>query len=170
MISLSTNHQISQSVNQTLIKSVTHFLRKTRSPKQYIWTKSNFCHTLLAFFIDTINKHAYLGISQSIWLKRPFLEKGYANFGVWSIFDTIQNSTKTKSTWMALWSWWEARQRAQRAPLKQSKQNILHSLLWALGWFLHWPKNLVSKSGLSHGGHLLSSSSFTPWIPNDQKL
>ena len=69
---------------------------------------------------------------------------------------------------MALWSLWEERHIEQRAPLIQSKQNILHSLLWALGWFLHWPKNLVSRSGFSHGGHLLSPS-FTPYTQTIQQ-
>lgn len=40
----------------------------------------------------------------------------------------------------------------------QSKQYILHSLLWESAWTLQWTKKLVWRSGRSHGGHL-----FSPW-------
>lgn len=47
----------------------------------------------------------------------------------------------------------------------QSRQYILHSLLCAVAWSLHWPKKLVCNRGRSHSGHLLSSSSFPPPPP-----
>lgn len=74
-------------------------------------------------------------------------------------------------TWIARWSLWKLRQSEQRGPLKQSKQNMLHSLLCAAAWSLHWPKKLVWSRGPSHGGHLLSSSSPPsppPWNHDDQ--
>jgi len=56
-------------------------------------------------------------------------------------------------TWMAWWSRWCARQREQSAPFMQSRQYMLHSLLCASAWILHWTKKLVDSSGFSHGGH-----------------
>lgn len=48
----------------------------------------------------------------------------------------------------------------------QSKQYMLHSLLWESTWNLHCRKNLVFSRGFNHGGHLspfmTSSSSSRP--------
>jgi len=68
-------------------------------------------------------------------------------------------------TWMEWWSRWCARQREQSAPFMQSRQYMLHSLLCASAWILHWTKKLVDSSGFSHGGHRwfsASSSSHSP--------
>lgn len=68
------------------------------------------------------------------------------------------------------WSLWWARQREQRLPSIQSKQYMLHSLLWESACNLHWTKNLVRKSGRSQGGHMLSSSGPpAPWLKNCKK-
>jgi len=71
-------------------------------------------------------------------------------------------------TWIVLCCLWEARQTEQRAPLLQSKQYILHSLLCESEWTLHWTKKLVWRSGCNHGGHLISSSFrlLTPTTPS----
>lgn len=51
----------------------------------------------------------------------------------------------------------------------QSKQYILHSLLWESACDLHGTKKLSFRRGFSHGGHLLSSSSGppAPWSKNE---
>lgn len=72
-------------------------------------------------------------------------------------------------TWMTWWSLWCTRQREQRAPFIQSKQYILHSLLWASVCNLQWTKKLSSNRGFNHGGHLLSSSSGPP-APYQNKI
>lgn len=74
-------------------------------------------------------------------------------------------------TWIILCSLWEERHAEQRAPFTQSKQYILHSLLWESAWTLHWTKKRVLRSGCSHEGHLLfsSSSSFSLTTPSPLK-
>lgn len=86
----------------------------------------------------------------------------------------LKTQTK-KQTWIARWSLWEPRQREQRAPFMQSKQYILHSLLWESAWTLHWTKKLVWRSGRSHSGHLLfstpsSSSKPPPYSKKTNKI
>lgn len=69
---------------------------------------------------------------------------------------------------MAIWSLWWDKQREQRGPLMQSRQYILHSLLWESICNLHWTKNLSLSNGFNHGGQLFSSSS-GPLAPYTQK-
>lgn len=81
----------------------------------------------------------------------------------------IQPKT-SPNTCIDRWSLWWARQREQRLPSIQSKQYMLHSLLWESACNLHWTKNLVRKSGRSQGGHMLSSSGPpAPWLKNCKK-
>lgn len=82
-----------------------------------------------------------------------------------SVPQQFKNNKKNKSnqndkqTWIARWSLWKAKQSEQRGPFIQSKQYILHSLLWESAWDLQWTKNCSFNNGFNHGGHLLFSSS-----------
>jgi hypothetical protein len=67
---------------------------------------------------------------------------------------SLRTALGSPLTWMEWWSRWRAaRQSAQSAPPMQSRQYMLHSLLCASAWTLHWTKKLADSSGLSHGGH-----------------
>lgn len=109
----------------------------------------SFKKTILALFMIYVWTPV---ISKYFWISETLITSWYDDLLIW----------------IALWSLWNERHSEQRAPFVQSRQYMLHSLLWASAWSLHWTKKLVCNRGLSHGGHLLlisSSSSSGPPPP-----
>ena len=99
--------------------------------------------------------HPYnIMIRRSPYLPKPFKKIQKLNTRIQELLP--------ERTWMVRWSLWWERQREQSGPLVQSKQYMLHSLLWESTWNLQWTKNCSLSRGFSHGGHLLSSSSGPP--------
>ena len=103
----------------------------------------------------------YLIHSYNIMIRRsPYLPK--TNSRKLQKLNTRIKEPLPERTWMVRWSLWWERQREQSGSLVQSKQYMLHSLLWESTWNLQWTKNCSLSRGFSHGGHRLSSSSGPP--------